>query len=303
MSKPTIVILAAGMGSRYGGLKQVDGVGPCNETIMDYSLFDAQRAGFGKVIFVIRKEIEADFRKAFTNKLEGKVDFDFAYQELDVLPPGYALPPDRVKPWGTGHAVMITSSLVKGPFAVINADDFYGQHAYTLMADFLSGSAPDTLRPMYAMAGYYLNNTLSDYGYVSRGICQTNESGLLMEIAERTRIRQDHHQIVYQDEKGNLLPLPAGSVVSMNFWGFTADFFNHLNQLFPDFLEKHPGDLKSEFYLSTAVNDLISSGKASVKVLPTTATWFGVTYKEDKPLVMEKIRSLIGAGVYPEKLW
>lgn len=298
--KPTLVLLAAGMGSRYGGLKQVDGIGPSGETIMDYSIYDALRAGFGKIVFIIRKDIEQDFRAAFTHKLEGKLDFEFAYQELDALPAGFRIPENRVKPWGTGHAVMVAASAVNTPFAVINADDYYGKDAFEQMADFLN--ARQSTETTYSMVGYDLENTLSDFGSVSRGICETDPDHFLRSVTERTKIAREGESIVfYEQDLKNTLP---GSVpVSMNFWGFTPAFFSQLEALFTDFLTSLNDPLKNEFYLSSAIDQLIRAGKAKVSVLPTSSKWFGVTYREDKPFVEEKIRQLTTAGVYPVKLW
>lgn len=298
--KPTLVLLAAGMGSRYGGLKQVDTVGPSGETIMDYSVYDALRAGFGKVIFIIRKQIEQDFRIAFTNKLEGKVDFAFVYQELDNLPAGIEVPAERVKPWGTGHAVLIAADAVNEPFAAINADDFYGYDAYKKMVEFLM---TDQDEKSYSMVGYKLCNTLSDFGYVSRGVCETDQNDYLLSVTERTRIRSENDQIVYQDEGGAVITINRDSVVSMNFWGFKPGFLQQLSELFNSFIHSAKDKLKAEFYLSSAVDTLIRSEQASVKVLRTDAQWFGVTYKEDKPTVKAKILSLVSEGIYPANLW
>ncbi|MCX6271274.1 MAG: nucleotidyltransferase [Bacteroidetes bacterium] len=301
--EPTLVILAAGIGSRYGGLKQVEGVGPSGETIMDYSIFDAMRAGFGKVVFVIRKDIENDFRYAFTNKMEGKVPFEFVYQELDSLPGSLKAPEDRIKTWGTGHAVMVAREAVKEPFAVINADDFYGDDAYLRMSGFLTGLPEISPSASYAMVGYDLENTLSDFGTVSRGICKTDENHFLMSVTERTKIMKSHGNIAFKDDSDTLVFLPKNAIVSMNFWGFTPLFFAQLDNLFLNFMKTNGDNIKAEFYLSTAVDDLIRSSMADVSVLHTRSHWFGVTYKEDKPDVVEKIRALVRAGIYPAKLW
>lgn len=298
--KPTLVLLAAGMGSRYGGLKQVDGIGPSNETIMDYSIYDALRAGFGKIVFIIRKDIEADFRAAFTYKFEGKLDFEFAYQELDALPEGFSLPENRTKPWGTGHAVMMAKTLVNTPFAVINADDYYGTEAFAQMADFLRGCNP--AEPHYSMVGYHLDNTLSDFGSVSRGICETDSAHFLQSVTERTKIERNGSGIVYYEQE-QPFSLEAKVPVSMNFWGFTPAFFGQLDHLFRDFMADLNDPLKSEFYLSSAIDQLIRSELARVIVLPTASKWFGVTYKEDKPFVVGKINQLVNQGIYPAKLW
>ena len=299
--KPTLVLLAAGMGSRYGGLKQVDAVGPSGETIMDYSIYDALRAGFGKVIFVIRKDIEADFRLAFTNKLEGKVEFAFAYQELDMLPQGISVPEGRQKPWGTGHAVMVAEKLIQEPFAVINADDFYGFDAYCKLAEEL-GSI-DASTPTYSMVAYDLDKTLSDFGDVSRGICETDEQSFLKTVTERTKIKRMEGRIAFHEADGTQVALADASPVSMNFWGFTPTFFSQLNTLFNTFIREAKDPLKGEFYLSTAIDTLIRQKEASVRVLRTSSRWFGVTYKEDKPFVVDKVNELVAAGAYPVSLW
>jgi UTP-glucose-1-phosphate uridylyltransferase len=298
--KPTLVLLAAGIGSRYGGLKQVDGIGPSGETIMDYSIYDAIRAGFGKVVFIIRKDIEADFRAAFTNKLEGKLDFEFAYQELDSLPAGSEIPEGRKKPWGTGHAVMVAKNIVDTPFAVINADDYYGADAFQQMAAFLKDRTAN--ETSYSMVGYDLENTLSDFGSVSRGICATDQESYLQSVTERTRIERSGDRIVYYENE-QAADLPGSVPVSMNFWGFTPAFFAQLDSLFETFLNTLGDPLKSEFYLSSAIDHLIRTGQATVRVLPTSSKWFGVTYREDKPFVVEKITRLTDSGIYPVNLW
>ncbi len=297
--KPELVILAAGLGSRYGGLKQVDAVGPYGETIMEYSVYDAMRAGFGKVVFVIRKNIEGDFRKTFTDKLAANVPYEFAYQELDMLPSGLVPPPGRVKPWGTGHAVMVAAPHVRKPFAVINADDYYGPEAYRCMAEFLLKDGEET---QYAMAGYALGNTLSPHGFVSRGICDTDAGNKLAGITERTKIRFSEGSILAGDGD-NQAHIPYNATVSMNFWGFRPFFFTQLQELFTEFAGKEKDQLTSEFYLSTAIDTLIRTGRATVEVLRTDASWFGVTYQEDRPGVMNNIRKLTAQGLYPERLW
>lgn len=298
--KPTLVLLAAGIGSRYGGLKQVDSVGPSGEAIMDYSIYDALKAGFGHVIFIIRKDIEADFRQAFTDKLEGKVDFSLVYQEIDTLPEPYQVPEGRIKPWGTAHAVMVAANHVHEPFAVINADDYYGSDAFRQMASFLAKRAEDETN--YAMIGYDLENTLSEFGSVSRGICSTDASSFLLSVTERTKIERFKGKIVFNDND-NKTSIEGSVPVSMNFWGFTPSFFRQLDELFGVFMNSDRDILKGEFYLSSAVDSLIHSGKATVKVLPTESKWFGVTYREDKPFVVNKIKLLTENGSYPDSLW
>ncbi|HOI86388.1 MAG TPA: sugar phosphate nucleotidyltransferase [Lentimicrobium sp.] len=300
--KPTLVILAAGMGSRYGGLKQIDPVGPSGETILDYSVYDAIRAGFGKVVFIIRKDIEADFKEAFAEKLSRYIEVDWVFQELEYLPTGYTTPAGRTKPWGTGHAVMMTARKVHEPFAVINADDFYGFNAFDTLAGFFSAQQSEG-KADYAMVGYKLSNTLSEFGSVSRGICETGGDNWLKSVTERTKIQRTGGKIVDMRSDGSLLPLEEDVPVSMNFWGFTPSVFEHIEKEFKLFLDAERENLKSEFYIPSLVDNLINSGRAQVKVLRTSALWFGITYKEDKPLVVNKIGEMIRRGEYPETLW
>lgn len=300
--KPTLLILAAGIGSRYGSLKQVDPVGPSGETIMDYSVYDAIRAGFGKVVFVIRKDIEQDFREAFSRKFEDLIGVEYVYQELDVIPAGFDIPGDRVKPWGTGHAVLVAATKIKENFAVINADDFYGHESYMKMSVHLSSTAA-VKENEYAMIGYDLENTLSDHGAVSRGICKENENGYLESVTERTRIQRTQGRIAYHEANGNLVFMENNVVVSMNFWGFTTSIFLQLDKLLRKFLDRNIFNPKSEFYLPGALDDLIKQGEAKVKILRTSAPWFGVTYKEDKAGVAECISNLVKDGIYPQALW
>lgn len=300
MSKPTLFALAAGMGSRYGSLKQMDGVGPNGEAIIDYSVYDAIRAGFGKVVFVIRHSFEKDFREVFSaERFGGAVEVEYVFQELDYLPEGFTVPEGREKPWGTNHAVMMGASAINEPFAVINADDFYGRDSYVALGDYLSkveGAG------RYCMVGYQLSNTLSDHGTVSRGVCEVDAAGNLASMTERTAIERVDGQIQYVDG-GVAYPLADDTPVSMNMFGFTPDYFEYSEDGFRRFLENNKGNLKAEFYIPLMVNELVSAGKASMKVLPTSSEWFGVTYKEDKPTVQQKILSLIEAGEYPHKLW
>lgn len=299
--KPTLVVLAAGMGSRYGSLKQVEGLGPSGETIIDYSVFDAINAGFGKVVFIIRKSIEKDFKEVFDSKYKGKVPYELVFQELDMLPSGYTCPADRVKPWGTGHAVWTARHAVKGPFAVINADDFYGRASFEVMAKALAD--PKLSSDNYFMVGYRLGNTLSEEGAVSRGVCTTDNNQLLQTVVERTHIERINGKICYKDEAQNAIEIDDELPVSMNFWGFTPDYFSHCEQMFSDFLAQSISNIKSEFYIPLVVNNLISSGKASCKVLPTTAMWFGVTYPGDRPVVIQKLAEMVKSGSYPSPLW
>ena len=302
MSKaPTLLILAAGIGSRFGGLKQLDKVGPNGETIIDYSIYDAIEAGFKKVVFVIRENIEADFRAFFDEKLSGKIEVAYAFQETNKIPEGLSFNPERIKPWGTGHAVLMAKDLIDGDFAVINADDFYGRDAYQTIADyFKSGKQNET---DYCMVGYELEKTLSENGYVSRGQCKSDEKGFLFDVVERTHIERMKNGIFFQDENEVLIPLKKDTLVSMNFWGFSPSYFDFLNEKFSRFIPENKNNLKAEFYIPSVVNDLIVEKRARVKVLHSKASWFGVTYKEDKVGVMHNVRSLISEGIYPEKLW
>ena len=300
--KPTLLVLAAGMGSRYGSLKQMDGIGPNNEAIIDYSIYDAIRAGFGRVVFVIRHSFEKEFREVFSpERFKGRIAVDFVFQELDSLPEGYAVPEGREKPWGTNHAVMMGASVIKDePFAVINADDFYGAEAYEGMAKYLTSLAGGENR--YCMMGYKIHNTLSEHGSVSRGICTMDSKGNLADMVERTKIFKAGDRIYYQDETGDH-DLPADSLVSMNMFGFTPDYFRYSAEYFPKFLTENATNLKAEFFIPLMVNKLIKEGTATMKVLSSDAKWFGVTYKEDKPAVMAKLNELIASGKYPENLW
>lgn len=298
--KPTLLILAAGMGSRFGGLKQIAPIGPNGETIIDYSIYDAIRAGFGKVVFVIREFFAEEFKQVIEPKIAGKIDYDFVYQELDKLPAGFTLPEGREKPWGTGHAILMAKDAIKEPFAVINADDFYGADAYQVMAAFLTNSANSN---EYSMIGYLLKNTLSDFGTVSRGICKADENNHLVEITETHQIAAQDGKIVCEDEQKQPRELDENILVSMNFWGFQNNLFGHLEDLFVSFLKERINEPKSEFYIPFAVFDLIQSGKTKARILQADSPWFGVTYKEDQPIVVEKINTLIQQGVYPENLW
>lgn len=294
--KPTLLILAAGMGSRYGGLKQIDPVGPAGQTILDYSVYDAKRAGFGKVVFIIRKDIEDDFKSVFADKFSKTIALEWVFQELDNLPEGIEPPEGRVKPWGTGHAVMMAANAIKEPFAVINADDFYGREAFEKAVDFFNTSQKDT---DYAMVAYQLKNTLSDYGTVSRGVCEADENSWLISVVENTKIAREGEQVYNTDSVGAKTPLDDDTLVSMNFWCFKPTFFGQLESHFRRFIVNNVNDLKSEFYIPTVVDALINSNQARVKVLPNTGQWFGITYKEDKPLVIEKINTLTADGQYP----
>ena len=298
--KPTLFVLAAGMGSRYGGLKQIDGLGPSGETIMDYSVYDALRAGFGKVVFVIRKDFEEAFRKVVISKYADKVPCEVCFQSVDSVPEGCTYNPERTKPWGTNHAVLMAKDLIKEPFAVINADDFYGRESFQVLADYLKSVEGTTGK--YCMVGYRVANTLSENGSVSRGVCATDENGYLTDVVERTKIEKVGDKIIYTED-GVDTEISPNSPVSMNMWGFTPEYFEYVEKAFVEFLQARGQELKSEFYIPTLVNDMIRSGEATCKVLDTTSKWFGVTYAEDRPQVVMKINNLVKEGVYPEKLF
>ena len=305
MVKPTLLVLAAGMGSRYGSLKQMDGVGPSGEAIIDYSIYDAIRAGFGKVVFVIRHLFEKEFREIFTpERFGGKVEVDFVFQELDKLPEGFTVPADRVKPWGTNHAVMMGADVIKEPFAVINCDDFYGRDSFQVMGKFLS-ALPENSKNVYSMVGFRVGNTLSASGTVSRGICSTDAKGLLTSVVERTKIQRLDGEVKYIGDDGEWTATPDTTPVSMNFWGFTPDYFAYSLEFFKTFLSdpKNMENLKSEFFIPLMVDKLINDGTATVEVLDTTSKWFGVTYPEDRQSVVDKIQALVDAGEYPAKLF
>ena len=301
MIKPTLLVLAAGMGSRYGSLKQMDGVGPNGEAIVDYSVYDAIRAGFGKVVFVIRHSFAEDFKEVFNAERFGhRIEVEYVYQELDYLPEGFTLPEGRVKPWGTNHAVMMAADVIKEPFTAINADDFYGRNSYEVIAGFLSQLEGSEGR--YCMVGYEVSKTLSENGTVSRGVCTVDGEGNLTSMVERTQIERVDGTILFHDG-GADEPLAENTPVSMNFFGFTPDYFHHSESFFKEFLSENIDNLKSEFYIPRMVNKVINDGTATMKVLSTRADWFGVTYKEDKPQLVAKIEELIEAGVYPRNLW
>lgn len=305
MSKPVLVIMAAGMGSRYGGLKQIDPVDEQGHMIIDFSIYDAIRAGFQKVVFIIKKENEADFRAAIGNRMERQLEVEYVYQEMNSLPAGYEVPEGRQKPFGTGHAVLSCSSVVDGPFAVINADDYYGQHAYQMIFDYLSNHQDDE-KYRYTMVGYVLENTLTDNGHVARGVCVTDEHHYLTGINERTHIEKRDGKAEYtEDEGATWNVIPEGSTVSMNMWGFSASILKELKERFPIFLDQNlkTNPLKCEYFLPTVVNDLIDEGKATVEVLKSMDKWYGVTYKEDKEFVVNAIKNLKKTGMYPEFLW
>ena len=302
--KPTLLLLAAGMGSRYGGLKQLDGLGPNGETIMDYSIYDAIKAGFGKIVFVIRKDFEQDFREKILSKYEGHIPAELCFQSLDALPQGFSVPQDRVKPWGTNHAVLMAKDVIKEPFCVINCDDCYNRDAFMVIGQFLS-SLPQGATNTYAMVGFRVGNTLSENGTVARGICSTNEAGHLTTVVERTEIMRVDGPVCYKDEQGAWVPVDDNTPVSMNMWGFTPDYFEHSEAYFKEFLAdpKNMENLKAEFFIPLMVNKLINEGTSTVKVLDTTSKWFGVTYAADREDTVKRIQKLIDEGVYPAKLF
>jgi len=300
--QPTLVILAAGMGSRYGSLKQIDRFGPSGETIVEYSIFDALRAGFDKIVMVVRQGLADDFREIVLPGAMKKSDISFVYQELDSLPKGFKLSPERLKPWGTGHAILVAKDAVDEPFVVINADDYYGTAAYRLIPAYLNNSMKLD-KPHYCMVGYGLKNTLSEHGFVSRGVCEADGEGYLKTVVERTHIEKENGKILCQLEGDNKMELTGNEVVSMNIWGFTPSYFDFLEQFFAKFIKENAGNPKGEFYIPFVVNELINQNKIRLKVLESQDHWFGVTYKEDKEMAVNSIRNLITRGVYPEKLW
>jgi len=299
--KPTLFVLAAGMGSRYGGLKQLDGVGPSGETIMDYSIYDAINAGFGKLVFVIRKSFEDDFREKIVKKYEQKIPVELVFQELDKLPEGFTVPANRVKPWGTNHAVMMGKDVINEPFAVINADDFYGRESYRVLGDFLSQLVNS--KNLYSMVGYRVGNTLSESGAVARGICEMDENHNLLGIVERTQVMRIDGVVKYKDENNNWVAIDDNTPVSMNMWGFTPDYFAYSEDYFVDFLKKNAENITAEYFIPLLINHLVTNKMATVKVLDTPSKWFGVTYPEDRPGVVTKLQKLVDEGVYPSPLW
>lgn len=300
--KPTLFVLAAGMGSRYGGLKQLDPLGPQGQTIMDYSIFDAIRAGFGKVVFVIRKDFEEDFRRSILSKYEGHIPVEVVFQSTDKLPEGYTCPEERTKPWGTNHAVMMGADVINEPFAVINADDFYGRDAFAVIAADLMRER--SRKGDYSMVGFRVGNTMSENGSVSRGVCSVNAEGNLTKVVERTGIAYDEdHRICFLDENNETEYLDPSTPVSMNLWGFTPDYFSYSDREFRRFLDKCLTTPKAEFYIPTAIDTLINSGEATVKVLDTTSRWFGVTYAADRQGVVDKLAALHAAGEYPDTMF
>ncbi len=304
MATLTLVVMAAGMGSRYGGLKQIDPVGPSGELVIDYSVYDALRAGFDKVVFIIRRDIEAAFRDTIGRRVERRVETAYVFQDLDRLPAGVRLPPERRKPWGTGHALLLCRAEVATPFAAINADDLYGPSPYEVMAEYLRGAHDGPDGYAYAMAGYVLGNTLSEFGHVARAVCRIAPDGCLADARELLKIQMFPDGVKHTEDGTTWLPLDPESIVSLNFWGFTPSLFAELESRFPRFLEERRADIdKAEFLIPEVVGALVREGKAKVRVLPVREKWHGVTYPEDKPRVEAAVRELIAAGSYPEKLW
>ncbi len=300
--KTTLLVLAAGMGSRYGGLKQLDPLGPAGETLMDYSIYDAIQAGFSKVVFVIRRDIEEEFRRVVGSRYEGRIEIDYAFQAVDDLPAGFAVPEGRSKPWGTGQAVYAARNVVKEPFAVINADDFYGSDSFRKLHEFLSSSRQGT--PMDGcMCGYLLENTLSENGSVSRGVCSVDAGGNLAKVEEHTSIAREGGKVISTLGDGSKTELEPSVLVSMNCWGFTPELFNELERLFIEFLNAHGNEVKSEFYIPFVADQLIREKRASVKMLTSTASWFGVTYREDRPVVVGALQKMADGGMYPVPLF
>lgn len=302
--KPTLLLLAAGMGSRYGGLKQLDGVGPNGETIMDYSIYDAIQAGFGKAVFVIRKDFEQEFRDKILSKYESKIETELVFQSLDALPKGFQCPKERVKPWGTNHAIMMGENVIQEPFCVINCDDFYNRDSFKVIGEYLA-NLDVTKQGQYAMVGFRVCNTLSENGIVARGVCQKDENSHLTTIVERTQIERHEGKVCYNDGNDNWIEIDENCPVSMNMWGFTPDYFKFSKDYFCEFLSNpdNLNNIKSEFYIPSMVDHLINTGDAVVKVLDTEAKWFGVTYAEDRDGVVVRLKNLIASGVYPEKLF
>lgn len=303
MIKPTLLILAAGMASRYGSMKQTDGFGPNNETIIDYSIYDAIRAGFGKVVFVIREEFAEKFKSIFEEKLTGKIETEYVFQDFDLKKYGIDKEIERAKPWGTAHAVMAAKDAINEPFCVINADDFYGFDAFDRMADFLRKDVSDSL---FSLMGYQIDKTLSDYGTVSRGVCEVDEHNHMTGINERTKVyfkEVDGQKRIFYEENGAETELPADSRVSMNFWGFNPSVFEASEEMFREFVAQNEQNPKAEFFIPIVADELIKSGATKFVVIPTAEKWFGVTYQEDKPIVEASIRKLVADGVYPDRLF
>jgi UTP-glucose-1-phosphate uridylyltransferase len=301
IEKPTLLILAAGLGSRYGSLKQIDRIGPSGERIIDYSVYDAIRAGFGKIVYVIRKSFEDEFKEVILNELPSSIETTYVCQEIDSIETNIKTNPNRVKPWGTGHALLTSSLAIKNSFAVINADDIYGLNSFKLANDFLTSSSDESSK--HALIGYKLTNTLSEYGSVSRGICEVDKNNFMTSIVERTEIKKDNNSIIFKDENNDWIELTGDEIVSMNMFAFKNTVFNKYREYFKSFLMTKGNDLKSEFYLPSVVDELIKSKEGKVKIVETNEQWFGLTYMEDKAIVAERIAELVKQGKYPSKLW
>ncbi|MCK5114000.1 MAG: nucleotidyltransferase [Phycisphaerae bacterium] len=302
MAKPQLLVMAAGIGSRYGGLKQIDPVGPSGEIVLDYAVYDAIRAGFGKVIFVIRKEIEDVFREKVGKTIEKHIDTAYAFQDISMVPDDFDIPPERTKPWGTAHALLCAADAVTAPFAAINADDFYGRDSFRVLGEHLS-SAEDGETYDFSSVGFVLSNTLTEHGHVARGICTVNGEGYLDAVVERTKIQQFGDDVKFTEDDENWADIDGESIVSLNMWGFTPVLLDEIRQRFGEFLKSTQGNLKAEYYIPTVVNELIQEGKARVKILPTKSRWYGVTYQPDKQSVKDAIAKMVENGEYPQKLW
>ena len=302
MNNRTLLVLAAGMGSRYGGLKQIDKLGQGGETIIDYSIYDAVNAGFNKIIFVIRKSIEEDFKTVIINKFKGKIAVDYVLQELDCLPAGFCVPKEREKPWGTAHAILMAKNKIDDFFTVINGDDFYGKNAFAVMANYLNTLSLNDTKAC-SMVAYRLDNTLSENGTVSRGVCTVDENFYLKKVVEFTKLKQDNGKIINCENEHSITELPPNTPVSMNFWGFHPIIFEHIERLFADFLQENAQNPKSEFYIPFVVDELIRQQKINVKVLQTDAQWYGITYREDRQQVIDKFKEMVDNKIYPPVLW
>ena len=300
--KPTLLILAAGIGSRYGGLKQADGVGPSGEAILDYSIYDAIMAGFGKVVFVIRKDIEGDMNRIFFDRWSKKIEIDYVFQEVNNLPGNFQSPADRTRPWGTGHAIWVAKAKIKEPFCVINADDFYGRGAYQLAYNFQS-DLDNLINSRYCLIGYILKNSLSDHGFVSRAECRIDKNGMLSYVKERTKIKREGNEVFFEDENETRSGIDENTIVSMNMWGFMPSLFNYLEEGMIRFLKENSTSLKAEYFLPSLIDELIRAGKVEVPVLLTDEKWFGMTYQEDREMVSGKLAELVKQGVYPTPIF